>query len=78
MTNDQQILSLLNAMSPITLDEMAGIRLMNRLDTKYVASKYQLVELLKLVQDKYYVQETLGNRIIPYCTTYYDTDDHVF
>jgi hypothetical protein len=78
MTNDQQILSLLNAMSPITLDEMAGIRLMNRLDTKYVASKYQLVELLKLVQDKYYVQETLGNRIIPYCTTYYDTDNHVF
>ena len=75
---DQQILSLLNLMPPITLDEMSGIRLMNRLDTKYVASKYQLVELLRLVQDKYYVQETLGNRIIPYCTTYYDTDDHEF
>ncbi|MBQ9362468.1 MAG: polyphosphate polymerase domain-containing protein [Bacteroidaceae bacterium] len=78
MTSDQQIQSLLDTMSPITLDEMSGIRLMNRLDTKYVASKYQLVELLKLVQDKYYVQETLGNRIIPYCTTYYDTDNHVF
>ena len=63
-------------MSPITLEEMSGIRLMNRLDTKYVASKYQLVELLKLLQEKYYVQETLENRIIPYCTTYYDTDSH--
>lgn len=63
-------------MMPITLEEMTGIKLMNRLDTKYVASKSQLVELLQLVQDKYYVQETLDNRIIPYCTTYYDTTDH--
>lgn len=63
-------------MMPITLEEMTGIKLMNRLDTKYVASKSQLVELLQLVQDKYYVQETLDNRIIPYCTTYYDTADH--
>ncbi len=63
-------------MNPITLDEMSGIRLMNRLDTKYVASKKQLISLLHLVQDKYYVQETLENRVIPYCTTYFDTDDH--
>lgn len=63
-------------MMPITLEEMTGIKLMNRLDTKYVASKSQLVELLQLLQDKYYVQETLDNRIIPYCTTYYDTTDH--
>lgn len=72
-----QISSLLSSMSPITLEEMTGIKLMNRLDTKYVASKNQLVQLLNLVQDKYYVQETLGKRIIPYCTTYYDTADHV-
>lgn len=71
-----QIKSLLYSMMPITLEEMTGIKLMNRLDTKYVASKSQLVELLQLVQDKYYVQETLDNRIIPYCTTYYDTADH--
>ena len=43
-------------MEPITLEQMSGIRLMNRLDTKYVASKEQLVKLLALVQDKYYVQ----------------------
>ncbi|MCR5312443.1 MAG: polyphosphate polymerase domain-containing protein [Bacteroidaceae bacterium] len=73
---DQEISSLLSSMQMITLDEMSGIRLMNRLDTKYVASKKQLIALLHLVQDKYYVQETLGNRIIPYCTTYFDTVDH--
>ncbi len=73
---DKEISSLLSSMTPITLEEMSGIRLMNRLDTKYVANKRQLIQLLGLVQDKYYVQETLNNRIIPYCTTYYDTDDH--
>ena len=73
---DQDIRELLNAMDPITLEEMTGIKLMNRLDTKYVASKSQLVQLLKLEQDKYFVQETLEKRIIPYLTTYYDTDDH--
>lgn len=73
---DKQIQELLDSMSPITLEQMSDIRLMNRLDTKYVASKEQLVQLLGLVQDKYYVQETLSNRIIPYLTTYYDTCDH--
>lgn len=74
---DQEIYSLLMQMRPITLEQMADIRLMNRLDTKYVCSKQQLAQLLTLVQDKYYVQETLNNRIIPYCTTYYDTSDHL-
>lgn len=64
-------------MTPITLEQMSDIRLMNRLDTKYVASKEQLVQLLGLLQEKYYVQETLDNRIIPYLTTYYDTADHL-
>ncbi len=74
---DQEIKTLLSEMRPITLEQMADIRLMNRLDTKYVCSKQQLARLLTLVGDKYYVQETLSNRIIPYCTTYYDTDDHL-
>lgn len=73
---DKEISSLLFSMTPITLEEMSGIRLMNRLDTKCVANKEQLIKLLGLVQDKYYVQETLENRIIPYCTTYFDTQDH--
>ncbi len=54
---DSAIKGLLDSMTPITLEEMSDIRLMNRLDTKYVASKEQLVQLLGLVQDKYFVQE---------------------
>ena len=73
---DKEIQSRLDLMQPITLEEMSGIRLMNRLDTKYVASKAQLVQLLDMLRSEYYVQETLGRRIIPYLTTYYDTEDH--
>lgn len=73
---DNQILSLLNEMKPISLDEMSSIRLMNRLDTKYVASKQQLVQLLGLLKDKYYVQQIKDMRICPYRTTYFDTEDH--
>ena len=73
---DGKIQSLLKEMKPITLDEMSSIRLMNRLDTKYVASKQQLVELLHLLRDKYFVQEINDMRICPYRTTYLDTEDH--
>lgn len=56
---------------------MSDIKLMNRLDTKYVTTKAKLAELLTLVQEKYYVQKNHGLLIIPYLTTYYDTDDYV-
>ncbi len=73
---DKRILTLLGAMKPITLDEMSSIRLMNRIDTKFVASKRQLVEMLRLVREKYYVQEVNGDRVSPYRTTYFDTDNY--
>lgn len=76
--NDVQIRQLLTTMRPITLEEMAGIRLMNRIDTKYVTSKARLVELLQRVQDEYFVQETSGVRTCPYLTTYLDTASHAF
>ncbi len=74
---DDKILHLLNEMQPISLDDMKDIRLMNRLDTKYVASKSQLVQLLGMLQDKYYVQQINDMRICPYRTTYFDTEDHM-
>ncbi len=74
---DGKILELLNGMQPISLDDMKDIRLMNRLDTKYVASKTQLVQLLGMLQDKYYVQQIKEMRICPYRTTYFDTYNHM-
>lgn len=73
---DKQIQSLLDTLSPITLEQMGSIKLMNRLDTKYVATKRQLIELLKMVQEMYYVQTIGVTTICPYRTTYFDTNEH--
>ena len=61
---------------PITLEEMPGIKLMNRTDTKFVASIGQLHSFLLAVQGKFYIQEINGKRIASYHTTYFDTDDY--
>ncbi|MGN1236801.1 MAG: polyphosphate polymerase domain-containing protein [Bacteroidaceae bacterium] len=78
MTLDQQIYALLQEMPPITLDEMSGIRLMKRTDTKFLANKALLLQVLSLAKDDYYVQEIQHKRIARYRTTYWDTDDYKF
>ena len=58
---------------PITLDEMHGIKLMNRIDTKYVTTRDMLRRFLTLAQEHYYVQDFNGRRMMPYHTIYLDT-----
>jgi len=70
-----EIDGLLGTMSPITLDEMAAVRLMNRTDTKFVTTKPQLLRLLSLARSGYLVQEVFGHRLSPYSTTYWDVAD---
>ena len=64
------------ALPPITLEKMSGIKLMNRTDTKFVATLEQLVAFLSAVKGKYFIQEIDDRRIASYHTTYYDTDDY--
>ena len=68
----QQIDLLLKEMSPISLEEMSSIRLMNRMDQKYVTNVATLFQLLGLLHDDYYCQEIKGLRITSYRTTYWD------
>ena len=65
-------------MPPITLDEMAGIRLMNRTDTKFLANKTQLMQVLALAKDDYYVQYIGDKNIAQYRTVYWDSWDYRF
>lgn len=58
---------------PITLDEMKGIRLMNRTDTKFVTTLSMLSKLLSLATSDYLIQEVNGERLSPYYTVYFDT-----
>ena len=60
---------------PISLDEMSGIKLMNRTDTKFVTTVDRLRLLLTLARNDYRAQEIDGKRIAAYYTAYYDTPD---
>jgi len=60
----------------ISLDEMSGIRLMNRIDTKFVTTMPVLMQLLGMAQEEYMAQEIDGERNMRYSTTYYDTTDY--
>lgn len=62
-------------MRPITLAEMDGIKLMNRIDTKYCTDGDTLMEVLSDAdRHGYRVLEVAGLRLNPYNSLYYDTD----
>ncbi len=64
---------------PISLEEMKAVKLMNRIDVKYVTTVDKLCLLLNIIADDYFVQETVGMRNLPYSTVYFDTcDDDMF
>jgi len=65
--------TMMKQFSPITLDEMSSVKLMNRVDTKFVASMPQLLRLFEMAQSEYFMQEIDGERNSHYTTLYYDT-----
>lgn len=70
-----EILDIVNSMKPISLDEMKDVRLMNRVDTKYLVTSNQLLLILQGIHEGYYSQESNGKRLSAYDTVYYDTPD---
>ena len=69
------ILDIVNKMRPITLDEMKAVKLMNRVDTKFLITSDQLLAILNGIHNHYYAQEVEGKRLSAYDTVYYDTPD---
>lgn len=65
---------ILSRYEPISLEEMSGIRLMNRIDTKFVTTLPVLLRLLEMAQEAYWAQEIDGERNMKYDTTYFDTN----
>ena len=68
--------TIIKTYDPISLDEMSGIKLMNRTDTKFVTTVDRLKLLLQMARDDYRVQEVAGNRLGDYYTAYFDTPDN--
>lgn len=65
----------LDNMEAISLEEMSGVKLMNRIDTKFVTTLPVLEELLSQAADDFLVQEANGIRNASYYTRYFDTRD---
>lgn len=69
--------ALLDAFASITLAEMSGVALLDRIDTKYLLTDAQLAALLPALQTAYRVLQVDGRRHSPYRTLYFDTQDFV-
>ena len=61
--------------TPIDLVGLDNVRLLNRIDTKFVFHLEQLSDILREVADDYYVLEIDNKRAFAYESLYFDTDD---
>lgn len=69
------VIEILNKYESISLAEMKKVRLMNRIDTKFITTYQNLIALLDMAQSEYLVQKIDGECNMPYYTRYFDTDD---
>ncbi len=69
------LMNRLEPMDSISLAQMESVKLMNRTDSKFIASSVQLLDLLTMTGADYMVQEIEGSRIASYRTMYLDDRD---
>jgi len=70
-----ETLDILTQFRSISLDEMDAVKLMNRVDTKYVMTELQLQDFLSLCVSDYRVLSIDGSKISDYRSLYFDTVD---
>ena len=58
---------------PISLEEMNAVKLMNRMDTKYLTTRDALPKILSHLKEYYFVQKIEDKTVSHYQTLYYDT-----
>ena len=67
--------ALIKSFKPVSLKEMGKVKLMNRIDTKYVTTIEKISDLLRALSDNYLIQQIEGRTNMPYYTKYFDTPD---
>lgn len=75
LVDESELMSILSAMDPISLQEMNSVKLMNRTDTKYLLNRQKLMSLAPYWQPLFFVQDINGVRVSNYTTLYFDTPD---
>ena len=72
---DARLAALLERFEPIRLEEMDGVALMDRTDTKYLLAYPDLLKALEALRGDYRVLDIEGARLSPYQTLYFDTPE---
>ena len=73
---ETHIKQVLGTFEPITLKGLEEVKMLNRIDTKYVFHIKQFAEILEEVKKDYYALEIDGNRMFAYESLYFDTEDY--
>lgn len=73
-----EIKAVLQDAQPISLEEMDSVKLLNRIDRKYVMHISRLPSIIKNILSEYRVLDIDGTRMFSYNTIYFDTPDHQF
>jgi VTC domain len=74
---NSDIESELSKLNPVGLDSLYSVRLMNRVEIKYVFNIRKLPDLIRMLAINYQVLEIRNMRMLPYFTTYLDTSDYL-
>jgi hypothetical protein len=72
---NNEIQEITSQFEPITLEEMAGVSLMNRIDRKFMIPIYLLPQILKEAKKYYKALEINQQRLSAYESLYFDTPD---
>jgi hypothetical protein len=76
--SDQRLRNILSKFQTITLEEMDGVRLMDRVDTKFVFSYEQLLQILPSIESEYRILKVENNLLPEYQSIYFDSEDLFF
>lgn len=66
---------IISKFSPISLSEMDRVRLLQRIDKKYLMNAEMLQDFLEPLAKDYFVLEHVGKRLLKYETQYFDTEN---
>ena len=65
--------------APMTLTELnARASYLKRIDTKFLLTKEEFIEMLHFLEKDFQVLEIAGNRVFSYDNIYMDTPDYFF
>jgi hypothetical protein len=68
----------LQEFDPIGMGDIDCVRLMNRVETKYIVPSREINTLLESLCRNYHILESRKSRVFRYSTTYFDTNEYLF